>query len=302
MTQRGSILAAATGGLLAWVGAALIVRTNDGFGAGDLAGFAVWCGVFALVLATLAATVLPQLARGSRFRRLLVGAATGAGAGALFTLALAFGMGPWILAFSFPVAWLWTGAGALGLALANLAAPIATEPIRLRRVLVVAGLLLLAVVVLPALIGLGNMYLWGRATSERYILSTGYRGAVFVIYQQPGSPPLPREGRARLLEIPSSGVLLTSEPLTEGWKDPEVFMLDSMGARQPVQRDWAHRDTTWGVVHAHWLSTRMPATLNGELQPSMRYEALVIGSHPDDSILVHRSDAQLDTLWQRYAR
>lgn len=281
------------------------VARNDGFGSGDIEGFAFWSVLLTLPLVALFRSVSRSIATSNASVRILVGAAVGVDGALLFTIALALGMGPMIGAFSFPILSIWTIASVIPCALAALLVTpdSATPSLRhaLRWVGVALGGLVL-VGLLPLGLVYGSMYVWGRAQPETYLVPEGFEGPVFIIFDQAGADPLPIVDGRRIIEVPRSGVVITSSPEAEGWKNPEVFRVTNAGSREPVTTDWSRSDTLAVAVHTHWLPTRMGASVNGTAPRSLSYEAFILGRHDREAGLEARADVILDSLWALYAR
>ncbi len=70
-----------------------------------------------------------------------------------------------------------------------------------------------------------------RADPARYELPAGFTGAVLVEYQVPGASGLARDGTRRVLPVPATGYLATSEKQTFGVVDDVVERLDPTGKR-----------------------------------------------------------------------
>lgn len=281
------------------------VARNDGFGRGDIAGFAFWSGLLTISLLALFRSVSRSLASSNAGVRSLVGAAVGIDGAMLFTLALALGMGPIIGAFSFPILAIWTVAAAISCAVAALLlAPGSAAP-TLRHALTWVGAALVglaAVGLLPLGLLYGSVYVWGRAHAETYLVPEGFEGPVFVVFDQADADPLPIVDGRRIIEVPSSGVVVTSSPIAAGWKNPQVFQVTNAGVREPAATDWSRMDTLAAAVHTHWLPTRMAASIDGLAPRSLSYEAFTLGRHDREAGLEARADVVLDSLWTIYAR
>jgi hypothetical protein len=281
------------------------VARNDGFGSGDIEGFAFWSALLTLLLLALFRSVSRSIATSNAGVRTLVGAAVGVDGALLFTSALALGMGSMIGAFSFPILAIWTIAAAIPCALAGwLLAPGSATPSFHHALTWVGAALggLVVVGLLPLGLVYGSMYVWGRAQPETYLVPEGFQGPVFIIFDQAGAAPLPMVDGRRVIEVPQSGVVVTSSAIAEGWKNPEVFRVLNTGIREPVATDWSGADTLAAAVHTHWLPTRMGASVNGAAPRSLSYEAFTLGRHDREAGLEARADVVLDSLWALYAR
>jgi hypothetical protein len=280
------------------------VARNEGFGRGDIEGFAFWSVLLTLPLLALFRSVSRSIAESRAGERLLIGAAVGFDGALLFTIALALGMGPMIGAFSFPILAIWTIAAVIPCALAaSLLTPDATAP-SLRHALTWVATALGGLVVtglLPLGLVYGSMYVWDRAQPETYLVPEGFEGPVFIVFDQSGADPLTIAGGRRIIEVPRSGIVVTSSPEAEGWKNPEVFRVTNAGKREPVATDWSGSDTVAAAVHTHWLPTRVGASADGAAPRSLSYEAFTLGRHDREAALEARADVVLDSLWALYA-
>jgi hypothetical protein len=284
--------------------AALYVASNDGFGKGDIDGFAFYSALFAGGLLLVFLAVRPLIQGRQSPGRAIGGLIAGTIAGFLGTFAVAIGMGGWMGAFSFPVLYIWTAAAAVCFTVAALTlqpAPATIGPARVARRIAGAVGAIALLGTTPILFLLGNVFIWGRAQHEVYVLPAGYEGPVFVIFDRQGVAAIGEVDGAREIVIPPTGVLLTSSPPNEGFRNPDVYYLRSDGGREPVRTDWSHHDTT-STVRAYWLGTRIGAVLNGVRQPEMRYDAFLVAPMARDAELYHRSREVLDSLWALYAR
>ena len=59
----------------------------------------------------------------------------------------------------------------------------------------------------------------------------GFNGAVVVVYSAPGFPALPREHGSRLIRVPADGIVITGEPIYQGWAHVENYFVDTSGKR-----------------------------------------------------------------------
>lgn len=77
----------------------------------------------------------------------------------------------------------------------------------------IIGLMFLAL-----LLAVGS-YVWKTefGDDEMFILPGGYRGIVFILYDQKNGEPLKYDGGKRVYEIPANGVLKTQFSLNTGW-------------------------------------------------------------------------------------
>lgn len=240
-SRRVALLAAGVTGLTALGIAALYVAANDGFGAGDLRAFGFWSAFLAVFIGALAGPALRHAGRRRRAVANTLVALMGFGAGGVFTLGVALGLGPVVGAFSFPIFHLWATAGALGMLIAAVLIPAPPDelnapPPTLLRVLAPVALVLALVIVAPVVMLLGSALIWGRAEHAIHLIPHGYEGPVLIIYGERSGVAERREGKARIYEIPASGVLRTRFGPNPGWGAPDYFYVDARGQRMPVVR------------------------------------------------------------------
>src|SRR5215831_5806252 len=113
------------------------------------------------------------------------------------------------------------------------------------------GILALIFVSLPVLVGI-TVYgpfaldlLLHRRPPSHFLIPSGYVGWVRIEYGVSGAPPLPREGKYRLLRLEKDGTLKTSSDLPEGW-GRDQFFYDSGSTRQPLSNaGWCKGGMIW---------------------------------------------------------
>jgi hypothetical protein len=258
-----ALLAGLASGTSAQLLATLYVRSREGFGSGDLSGYAIWNIAFAgfiVVLNTLLHRRLSLPKPG--FRRLAWGI-IGGFAGLAWTWIVAETLGPWILAFSFPVLYIWSIAGiAGGLIMGQL--PASPNPLKWKRfwALLAApcAALILSIAVTWGSV-FGSRYLWGRKTPESFIFPDGFVGQAYLIRDTVDAPRAAIvEGRSTYT-FDASGILRTGTPSTDGWLDQRFYYRKPDGSLAKLSGEWVstipdnpvtRADTTAGVYFVHW--------------------------------------------------
>jgi len=71
-----------------------------------------------------------------------------------------------------------------------------------------------------------------------YLVPEHFVGEVEVTFEQTNSPPLAKEGKAYIYNIPPSGKLSTSSPMVSG--PVEVYYVDDRGRRKRVSHAELH--------------------------------------------------------------
>jgi hypothetical protein len=93
---------------------------------------------------------------------------------------------------------------------------------------------LLAAAAFPFVMLFGSVFLWDRAEHEIHLIRASYEGPVVIIFGDSAGAPARREGRARVYEIPPSGVLRTRFGPNAGWRAPDYYYVDAAGRRSPI--------------------------------------------------------------------
>jgi hypothetical protein len=269
--------------------ATMYVAAHSGFGRGDLPAFGLWPVVLILPLLAVLRASDPFVLHRPRAARVIVALALGALSGVLFTIALAVGMGGWIGAFSFPVPYIWSGGAAMASAIGALVSPKPTAPSSVsppKRVMTVV-LSFAIVAVLPLLLAYASALVWDRAEPELHLLPEGYEGPVLIVFGDSLGAPVQYEGKARLYEIPRSGVLRTRFSPNEGWSRPDYEYVDATGRRTPIVPGAPCDDSLPGDP--------VQACLMGQLVVSGRrglpYSAYVVGRRAHRRELYERGDS-----------
>lgn len=252
-TAIGSLAAA----LVAQFSAAVYVATNDGFGRGDLAGYAYWNLLFAGYLFAVGTILRPRVRLARRGARLGSWLVIGATAGFVWTWIVAGALGPSILAFSFPVLYLWTAAGAIGGVVMSLRAePEVPSRGRPWLVLLVPPVALICVVLLNWILLLGSRYLWNRAEPEVFTFPDGFTGQAYIVHDSSNLHRVPSIGGARKYVFDSTGIYVTGSEPVQGWLNQRFYYRRGDGAQSPITARWDatihdtpenRRDTTVGI-------------------------------------------------------
>jgi hypothetical protein len=158
---------------------------------------------------------------------------------------------------------------------------------RLRRVLVIAVAIVAGAVALPILLLLGSVFVWDRAEHEIHLVPAGYEGPVVIIHGDSAGAPERRERRARVYEIPPSGVLRTRFAQNLGWGAPDFYYVDGGGRRTPIRWDARCEDSLPGGPVQVCL---MPEIIvAGRTTPA--YRSYVVGRHASSHAMYARWDS-----------
>lgn len=126
------------------------------------------------------------------------------------------------------------------------------------------------------------------AEPEVHLIPLGFEGPVIVIFNDPAGAPVRHEGRARLYQIPASGVFRTQFAPNEGWGLPSYQYVDSAGHRTPIVAGAPCTDSLPGDPPQACMDV---VRLNMAGVPSPTYSAYVVS---------HR--ANRDQMYDRGAR
>ena len=69
-------------------------------------------------------------------------------------------------------------------------------------------------------------------TADRHEIPAEFDGVAVTVFSQPGFPPLPERDGFRVHAYPSDGILITSDPMPEGWASDEVVDILADGTEQ----------------------------------------------------------------------
>jgi hypothetical protein len=121
------------------------------------------------------------------------------------------------------------------------------------------------------------------AENESYLIPTGFRGRVNIIFNQNnGAPPRYENGR-RIYLIPSNGILLTQFPGGYGFVNHEYYYVDSGGIRQslPIFRyEYAKDGTTkWIVKDPYQTGIFLDGTTGAYGNGNNKYEAFEVSDY-----------------------
>lgn len=76
-----------------------------------------------------------------------------------------------------------------------------------------------------------GVYIWQTeiGDNEMFILPEGYRGVVYIFYDQKNGEPIKSEQGKRVFEIPPNGILKTQFSLNTGWHSPGKYFYKENG-------------------------------------------------------------------------
>ena len=96
---------------------------------------------------------------------------------------------------------------------------------------------------LALLLAIG-VYIWQTeiGDGEMFILPEGYRGVVFILYDQKNGEPVRYEQGKRLYEIPPNGILKTQFSLNTGWHSPGKYYYKENGKLIEIPYAFDDRD------------------------------------------------------------
>ena len=145
-------------------------------------------------------------------------------------------LGPWINTFSFPIFYLWIIGNTTQLLFLDWRLLKQTENPKTSKIilrLLSFPLILIIVVAGIYLISFVGSFLT-RPEKETYLIPEGYKGSVFVIFNQPdGEKPEYEDGR-RIYRIPLTGVLFTQLKNEHGIINQEYFYISPNGLRRKL--------------------------------------------------------------------
>jgi hypothetical protein len=126
-----------------------------------------------------------------------------------------------------------------------------------------SGTIVLLIVSLPLIIGLFfyapfvlDLFLHRRPPS-RFLIPSGYVGWAKVEYHIPEAPPLPQDGKYRLVRLNAGATARTSSDLPEGWAHDQFFYYTD-GAQRPLSNaGWCKGGMIWGEITTSDKSTKV---------------------------------------------
>lgn len=69
---------------------------------------------------------------------------------------------------------------------------------------------------------------------ETFLIPSGFKGRINVVFNQPNAKPIKVEGGRRIYEIPSDGILVTSSKLETGILDQEYYYIDNKRNKKKI--------------------------------------------------------------------
>jgi hypothetical protein len=146
-------------------------------------------------------------------------------------------------------------------------------------------------------------------TPVRYLIPEGYKGHVYVIFNQKNGQKIEFEGRRRIYRIPKTGVLFTQFKDEEGWMDEDYYYITGTGKRIKLGifdvRDY---DEEWSPKKNHIEPSRdslavfNPGTMgtigNSDDKKSKIYIELFVGTYNDIKIKGEIKQEYIDSLQQ----
>lgn len=94
-----------------------------------------------------------------------------------------------------------------------------------------------------------------KGEQEIYLLPKGYTGHVLIILNQKDGAPKKYEGKARVYEIPETGVLKTQFSNNEGWTEFPQFYYDRIDKQNQIPVKVDYKDISLDEVNATLVST-----------------------------------------------
>ena len=160
----------------------------------------------------------------------------------------------------------------------------------MRRWQVIVNLALLMIVGAPFTFVLAT-FIESVGEAEIVLLPPAFTGPAVILFDQPMGAPARREGRARVYEVPASGVLRTQFHENPGWKKTEFYYADAAGHRASIMTTTPCRDSLPRDLVEACQEGRM--SIDGLEPPA--YTSYVVRRRRDQSLARY----QLDSLIRR---
>lgn len=222
--------------VVAGTGGLLFVLAADGF-LTDVNTFAFWSLLPAGALATAGPLLLARLSRREPSRRTLMVAALAGGAiGGVITALVATVFGGMLALFGIPILPLWVLASAIALATASRVAGRAPLDVRTAvldwdRLIIRTLAIGVSIVALPfAVLAVASAIT--RGESEVYRLPEGFTGTVVIVFNDSSGAAARYDGKHRVYDIPSSGMLRTQFSANPGWSSNRRYLFVSTDGSQ----------------------------------------------------------------------
>lgn len=94
-----------------------------------------------------------------------------------------------------------------------------------------------------------------KGEQEIYLLPKGYTGLVLIILNQKDGSPKKYEGKARVYEIPETGILKTQFSSNEGWTELPQFYYDRINKQNQIPVKIDYKDISLDEANATLAST-----------------------------------------------
>ena len=214
----------------------LVLYRQKWFGKGDFSAFIFWTIPFAVALAVSGKTII-YIARSVHFLiRVFLIVLISVILSFSWALCVALFLGPWIGAFSFPLLYLWIAGSIIQLLFLDWRLPTSASKLKISKIilgLLSFPLLLIVVTIFISILSIFSSYLT-KPEKERFLIPEGFKGQVFVIFNQKDGRKEKYEDGRRVYCIPNTGVLFTQFKDEEGQIDQEYFYISKNGNRKKL--------------------------------------------------------------------
>ena len=117
--------------------------------------------------------------------------------------------------------------------------------------------------------GLTLLGFWwnNKQTNRDFYLPAGYDGWIMISYGVEGAPPLPMVDGIQQIQVPDSGILLTSSPLEIGWRRDRYFWVEADGTQREVPQITQQEAGPAIHLHQHQYLSRNYMEIGKLLEP-----------------------------------